>query len=141
MRIAQVDSAAAVRENFLFIEFDDHRDPNVGLQGAVLPVHVLFEAQPNLLVLSYFHAFEFDRRTNAQAVDIAAEVNDKFVRLAEQAPGPEDHDCGYDQPDRSKHERAYQRWIDSLTHGLPLIFSRLIFLRLTFPCLTFLSPL
>src|SRR5712692_7270268 len=97
MRIAQVDSGPAVSDDLLFIEFDDHRYSDVGLQGAVLPVHVLFEAQPNLLDLSYFHALEFDRRTDAQAVNIAAEINDKFVRPAEQASGPEDHDCRHDQ--------------------------------------------
>src|SRR4029077_20690354 len=133
MAIAQVDSGAAVRNDFFFVEFDDHRNSDVCPQGAVLPVQILFEAQTNLFDLSDFDALELDRRADPQTVDIAAEINDKLVRLAEQAPRSKDHDCGYDQSDRSEHERSYQRWIDSLTHGCPLISSRLISWRLIFP--------
>ena len=98
MRVAQVDRGAAVGNNLVLIEFDDYRDAHLGPQLAIVAVHLLLQAQSNPFDLAYLDALELDRRADPQAVDTAAaEVDDKFVRLAEQVSRSEDHNPRQDQ--------------------------------------------
>jgi hypothetical protein len=84
MRVIQVDGGAAVGDNLFLVELDDDRDAHVGSELAVGAIDLLLEAQLDPLDLAYLDALELDRCADSQAVDVAGEVDDKFVGLAEQ---------------------------------------------------------
>jgi len=122
MRVTQVDGGAAVRDDFFLIERDHDRDADVRFELAVLLIDILLEAESNAADLANLDALEFDRGANAQAVDVAAEVDDELMRFGEQAARAEDHDCDQDEADAAEDERANSSRIDSLTHDSSLIF-------------------
>ena len=117
VRIVQVGGRAAP-DQLVGLEVDD--DGNSILTGRLLRVPVLARrphAQQYGVHRANLHATELNRRTDFQAVDVAAEVQHEQILMREETAGAEGYDGGDGQRDRAQHEGSNQSRADSFSHN------------------------